>query len=60
MSGHCRSARPCCQTFLCPSGVRIGALVKPFAVFKTGVNPAYAWEPVIFRLGNPGACLVTV
>jgi len=33
---------------LCPDGVRVGAWVKPFASFKPGVNPAYAWEPVIF------------
>ena len=32
---------------LCPEGVRIGAWVKPFAVFKN-VDPAYCWEPVIF------------
>jgi hypothetical protein len=32
----------------CPKRVRIGAWVKPFASFKPGVNPAYAWEPVIF------------
>jgi hypothetical protein len=37
---------------LCPAGVRIGAWVKPFAVFKPGVNPAYSWEPVIFKLGR--------
>jgi hypothetical protein len=37
---------------LCPEGVRVGAWVKPFAVFKRGVNPAYAWEAVIFRLGR--------
>lgn len=37
---------------LCPSGVRIGAWVKPFAVFRPGVNPCYAWEPVIFRGGR--------
>jgi hypothetical protein len=37
---------------LCPDGVRVGAWVKPFAVFKPNVNPAYAWEPVIFRLGR--------
>lgn len=30
--------------------VRIAAWVKPFAVFKPNVNPAYAWEPVIFRI----------
>lgn len=32
---------------LCPADVRVAAWVKPFAVFKPGVNPAYAWEPVI-------------
>jgi hypothetical protein len=32
-----------------PDGVRIGAWVKPFASFKPGVDPAYAWEPVVFR-----------
>jgi hypothetical protein len=37
---------------LCPSDVRIGAWVKPFAVFRPGVNPAYCWEPVIFRGGR--------
>lgn len=34
---------------MCPPDVRIAAWVKPFASFKKGVNPAYAWEPVIFR-----------
>lgn len=34
---------------LCPSTVRIAAWVKPFAVFKPNVNPAYCWEPIIFR-----------
>ena len=33
---------------LCPNDVRIGAWVKPFCVFKPNVNPAYAWEPIIF------------
>lgn len=33
---------------LCPNNARIGAWVKPFAIFKVGVNPAYTWEPVIF------------
>ncbi len=33
---------------LCEQDVRLGAWVKPFASFKPGVNPAYAWEPVIF------------
>lgn len=37
---------------LAPSDARIGAWVKPFASFKPGVNPAYAWEPVIFRGGR--------
>lgn len=32
---------------LCPDEVRVMAWVKPFASFKKGVNPAYAWEPVI-------------
>lgn len=31
------------------AGVRVGVWVKPFASFKPGVNPAYAWEPVYFR-----------
>jgi hypothetical protein len=40
---------------LCPRWVRIGAWVKPFAFFKPGVNPAYAWEPVLFTGGRrPG------
>lgn len=33
---------------MCPRDVRVGAWVKPFCSFKKGVNPAYAWEPVIF------------
>lgn len=33
---------------MCPPEARIAAWVKPFAAFKVGVNPAYAWEPVIF------------
>lgn len=37
---------------LCPDDVRVGAWVKPFAAFKVNVNPAYAWEPVIFRGGR--------
>ncbi len=36
----------------CPSDVRIGAWVKPFASFKPNVNPGYTWEPVIFRGGR--------
>lgn len=34
---------------MCPEDCRVAAWVKPFAVFKPNVNPAYAWEPVIFR-----------
>ncbi len=34
---------------MCPDSVRIGAWVKPFCSFKPNVNPAYAWEPVIFK-----------
>lgn len=37
---------------LCPEDVRVAAWVKPFASFKPGVNPAYAWEPVIWRGGR--------
>ena len=40
---------------LCPDNVRIGAWVKPFCAFKKGVNPAYAWEPVIFWGGRKRA-----
>ena len=38
----------------CPADCRVAAWVKPFAVFKPNVNPAYAWEPVIFRGGRRG------
>jgi hypothetical protein len=38
---------------LCPPAVRVGAWVKPFSIFRPGVNPAYAWEPVIFAGGRP-------
>lgn len=37
---------------LCPEDVRIAAWVKPFCSWKPGVNPAYAWEPVIWRGGR--------
>lgn len=37
---------------LCPDDVRVMAWTKPFAAFKAGVNPAYAWEPVIVRGGR--------
>lgn len=35
-----------------PKGIRVAAWVKPFAAFKVNVNPAYAWEPVIFMGGR--------
>jgi hypothetical protein len=38
---------------LCPEGVRVASWVKPYCSFKPGVNPAFAWEPVIFKLGPP-------
>ena len=37
---------------VCPQGVRIMAWVKPFASWKKGVYPAYAWEPVIVSGGR--------
>ena len=37
---------------LCPSDIRIAAWVKTFCAFKVNVNPAYAWEPVVFRGGR--------
>lgn len=39
---------------LLPSDIRVAAWVKPFAVFKPNVNPAYTWEPVLFRGGRKG------
>lgn len=40
---------------MCPEDVRVMAWIKPFASFKPGVNPAYAWEPVIVRGGRKHA-----
>jgi hypothetical protein len=37
---------------LCPDGVRVGAWVKPWCAFRPNVNPSFAWEPVIFKLGR--------
>ena len=34
---------------LCPDGIRIAAWTKPFCIFKPNVNPAYTWEPVLFK-----------
>ena len=39
---------------MCPSDVRIGGWFKSFASFKPNVNPAFAWEPVIFHGGRGG------
>ena len=33
---------------LAPDDSRLGVWVKPFAIFKKGVNPAYTWEPVLY------------
>ncbi len=33
---------------MCPEDIRIASWVKPFCAYKKNVNPAYAWEPVIF------------
>lgn len=48
------ASSPSLQTLLpmCPAGARVGAWVKPFHIFKRGVRPAYAWEPVIFVGGR--------
>lgn len=40
---------------MCPASARVAAWVKPFCSFKPGVNPAYAWEPVIFCGGRARA-----
>lgn len=37
---------------LCPNDVRIMAWVKTFSTMFPGVNPAYAWEPVLMRGGR--------
>jgi|SRR5215831_506444 len=38
---------------LCPPEVRVMSWVKPFAIFKPHVNPAYTWEPVLVWGGRP-------
>lgn len=46
---------------MCPSGVRIAAWVKPFAIFKPNVNPGYTWEPVVWRGGRKlGRDVITI
>ena len=37
---------------LCPPDVRWGVWVKPFCSYKPNVNPAFAFEPVIWRGGR--------
>jgi hypothetical protein len=37
---------------LCPPETRTAAWVKPFCIFKKGVRPAYAWEPLLFMGGR--------
>lgn len=41
-----------CREVLGVNRVRVSAWVKPFAVFKPNVSPAYAWEPVIWTGGR--------
>jgi hypothetical protein len=50
MSGSSPSLRSLLS--LCPDDTRVAAWVKPMHVFKKGVRPAYAWEPVLFRGGR--------
>lgn len=45
---------------LCPDNVRIASWVKPFCAFKVNVNPAYAWEPVLFVPLKRDRCVDTV
>jgi hypothetical protein len=37
---------------VCPAEARVMAWTKPFASWKKGVYPAYAWEPVVMRGGR--------
>lgn len=46
-SGSLRTILP-----MCPDDVRVGSWVKPFHIYKKGVRPAYAWEPIIFWRGR--------
>ena len=45
---------------MCDKSVRVAAWVKPFAVFKPNVNPAYAWEPVLYKPFRRGREVPTV
>jgi hypothetical protein len=48
----CSTPSLCYLLPLCPPDIRVGAWVKPFAVYKVGVNPGYTWEPVLWRGGR--------
>jgi|SRR5215471_4634051 len=37
---------------LCPPKTRIGAWTKRFVTLRRGINPVYAWEPVLFYGGR--------
>jgi hypothetical protein len=37
-----------------PPDTRVAPWVKTFCIYKKGVRPAYAWEPVIYRGGRNG------
>lgn len=37
---------------LAPEGVRVMAWVKPWATWRPGQGPPYAWEPVLVRCGK--------
>jgi hypothetical protein len=52
LSASSPSLFPLLKAIEWPLDCRIGAWVKPFHVFKKGVRPAYAWEPVIYRGGR--------
>jgi len=52
LSASSPSLREIIRMPLYPEKARIGAWVKPFCSFKKNVNPAYAWEPVIFYGGR--------
>lgn len=41
-----------CRQEIGPNRVRNGGWLKPFAIYKPGVNPAYTWEPLIFMGGR--------
>ncbi len=48
------TSSPALRTILpmCPTDTRVMAWVKPFAIYKPGVNPGYCWEPVLVRGGR--------